>query len=80
MSKTPKSAVEASNIPSCETAVELSEGSNDVCVDPDLVRSTILKFDKFMMPQMALLVLLAYLDRSNIGTFICRDVIIEKSL
>ena len=31
-------------------------------------RKVLSKFDKFVMPQMALLVLFAYLDRTNIGT------------
>lgn len=79
MSKTPKPAVLSSDVPSCETAVELSEGSSDIYVDPDSERSTISKFDKFMIPQMALLVLLAYLDRSNIGTLVFGDVAMKKS-
>lgn len=28
------------------------------------------KFDKFVMPQMAILVLFAYLDRTNIGNYL----------
>ena len=64
----------ASNPPACETVVELSEGSNEIYVDPDVEKSIISKFDKYMMPQMAVLVLLAYLDRSNIGMLILEHV------
>lgn len=34
-------------------------------------RRVLSKFDKFVMPQMAILVLFAYLDRTNIGKFPC---------
>jgi hypothetical protein len=36
-------------------------------VSNDAERKVLSKFDKFVMPQMALLVLFAYLDRTNIG-------------
>lgn len=36
-------------------------------VSNDAQRKVLSKFDKFVMPQMALLVLFAYLDRTNIG-------------
>ncbi|OBT70771.1 hypothetical protein VF21_10192 [Pseudogymnoascus sp. 05NY08] len=42
-------------------------GLSEVFIDPIVEKRTIAKFDKFMMPQMALLMLIAYLDRSNIG-------------
>jgi hypothetical protein len=67
MSEKPKPAAESSSLPPCETAVELSEGSNDIYIDPALEKSIISKFDRYLMPTAALLVLLAYLDRSNIG-------------
>ncbi|KAI8238970.1 putative transporter [Colletotrichum sp. SAR 10_96] len=38
----------------------------EIAVDPQK-RAVLSKFDKFVMPQMALLVLFAYLDRTNIG-------------
>ncbi|KAJ0373991.1 hypothetical protein COL26b_007860 [Colletotrichum chrysophilum] len=38
----------------------------EIAVDPQ-ERAVLSKFDKFVMPQMALLVLFAYLDRTNIG-------------
>lgn len=42
-------------------------GSNDIYIDPVLERRTMAKYDKFLLPQMAMLIILAYLDRSNIG-------------
>lgn len=36
-------------------------------VDKAKERRVLSKFDKFVMPQMAILVLFAYLDRTNIG-------------
>lgn len=42
-------------------------GVSNVVIDPIVEKRTISKFDKFMMPQMAVLMLIAYLDRSNIG-------------
>jgi hypothetical protein len=44
-----------------EQAGETSITSNDA------ERKVLSKFDKFVMPQMAILVLFAYLDRTNIG-------------
>lgn len=42
--------------------------ANDVTgVDKVLERKILRKFDKWVMPQMALLVLFGYLDRTNIG-------------
>ncbi|TPX11791.1 uncharacterized protein E0L32_007528 [Thyridium curvatum] len=42
-------------------------GASSIVIDPVLEKRAIAKFDKFMMPQMALLMLIAYLDRTNIG-------------
>ncbi|KAH6877073.1 major facilitator superfamily domain-containing protein [Thelonectria olida] len=44
-----------------------SIGDTAVYIDPAVEKRTIAKFDKFMMPQMAILMLIAYLDRTNIG-------------
>lgn len=40
----------------------------DFYIDPELERAALRKFDVYVLPQMMLLVLVAYLDRSNIGT------------
>lgn len=43
-------------------------GSMDLLhVDPELERKTSRKFDLCLLPQMALLTIFAYLDRTNIG-------------
>lgn len=36
-------------------------------VDPELERHALRKFDKYLLPPLALILLLAYLDRSNLG-------------
>lgn len=41
----------------------------DIFVDPVIERRALSKFDKLLLPQIAILVLIAYLDRSNIGNF-----------
>jgi hypothetical protein len=41
--------------------------TSDIYVDPVIEKRALSKFDKFMLPQIAILVLIAYLDRSNIG-------------
>jgi hypothetical protein len=42
---------------------------NDTTIelDPELERRTLRKFDKFLLPPLAVILLLAYLDRSNLG-------------
>jgi hypothetical protein len=41
---------------------------DDIYIDPVLEKRTMAKFDKFLMPQIALLNLITYLDRTNIGS------------
>lgn len=36
-------------------------------IDPELERRTSRKFDIFLLPQIAILIICAYLDRTNIG-------------
>jgi hypothetical protein len=45
---------------------------NDTIIelDPELERRTLRKFDKFLLPPLAIILLLAYLDRSNLGMLI----------
>lgn len=43
------------------------DASDVVAIDPDLERRCWRKFDMLVMPQLFLLILLGYLDRSNIG-------------
>lgn len=44
-----------------------TDGSQDIYVDPLMERRVMSKFDRYVLPQFAILVLIAYLDRSNIG-------------
>jgi hypothetical protein len=44
-------------------------GASEIFIDPVVLKRITSKFDKFMMPQMAVLMIIAYLDRSNIGLF-----------
>ena len=36
-------------------------------VDPELEKQALRRFDMFLLPQLAILTILAYLDRTNIG-------------
>lgn len=47
----------------------------DIYVDPELEKRVMRKFDRFILPQFAILMLIAYLDRSNIGEQIFNFVI-----
>jgi hypothetical protein len=40
---------------------------SEISIDSILEKKITAKFDKFMMPPMALIMIIAYLDRSNIG-------------
>ena len=51
------------------TPVDRQMGTSGAYIDPDLEKRTLRKFDKSVLPQFMLLVLIAYLDRSNIGSW-----------
>jgi MFS family permease len=56
--------------PSTASVSDVSSGIiRDVAVglDPALERRTLRKFDKYLLPPLAVILLLAYLDRSNLG-------------
>ncbi|KAL4947599.1 major facilitator superfamily domain-containing protein [Aspergillus filifer] len=55
------------DIPSKETQPVVAEADQNVLVDAALEKSILRKFDFLVLPQMMILTLLAYLDRSNIG-------------
>jgi len=46
---------------------------NDTTIelDPELERRTLRKFDKFLLPPLAVILLIAYLDRSSLGALNC---------
>ncbi|KIV85596.1 hypothetical protein PV11_01274 [Exophiala sideris] len=65
---TPKEGVSETKVEPQDTVTAPSiDGSSDIYIDPILERRTMAKYDKFLLPQMATLIILAYLDRSNIG-------------
>lgn len=47
------------------------DGVGDVIpyIDPELEKKALRKFDKWLLPQMMLLVAISFLDRSNIGWY-----------
>ena len=66
---------EEEQIPTCDVKLAgITNGSetnidptHEIYIDPALEERVMRKFDKFVLPQFAILVLIAYLDRSNIG-------------
>jgi hypothetical protein len=46
-----------------------------VQIDRDVESKVYQKFDKYLLPQVALLTILAYLDRTNIGKKVRRDTL-----
>lgn len=51
-----------------ERAADKLDGDSEPYVDPVLERQALRKFDCYVLPQILIMVLLAYLDRSNIGS------------
>ena len=51
-----------------DLAFDKSDGDSEPYVDPVLERRVLRKFDCYVLPQILVMVLLAYLDRSNIGS------------
>lgn len=43
-------------------------GVTGVYIDPGLEKKIVRKFDCYVLPQFVIIILLAYLDRSNLGT------------
>ena len=39
----------------------------DIQLDPTMEKKTLRRFDMFLLPQIAILIVIGYLDRSNIG-------------
>lgn len=57
--------VQATQTPDGET----EQSSETTDIDPEVERQCMRKFDLFVMPQIFIILLLGYLDRSNIGTW-----------
>lgn len=41
----------------------------DIQLDPALEKQTLRRFDLFLLPQIAILIVIGYLDRTNVGRF-----------
>ncbi|RDW85440.1 hypothetical protein BP5796_03765 [Coleophoma crateriformis] len=68
MNELKKINLESTSLPAGSDGIlEPTFGLNEVYIDTDAEKRITSKFDKFMMPQMALIMIIAYLDRSNIG-------------
>jgi len=63
------SHLEASEKKEDLTSLPFEQTGETSLTSNDAERKVLSKFDKFVMPQMAILVLFAYLDRTNIGSF-----------
>jgi hypothetical protein len=63
--KTATNSPTVAEAPPLPEKVEESDGS--IHIDPELERKVLKKFDMLVMPQFIIIILLAYLDRSNIG-------------
>lgn len=42
---------------------------SDIQLDPELEKQTLRRFDLFLLPQIAILIVIGYLDRTNVGRF-----------
>lgn len=51
----------------CQLALPAGDAEIDSTYDVELERRTLRKFDFFVLPQFMIMVLISYLDRSNIG-------------
>lgn len=60
------------NVDTKRPSDQIIEESDDIYIDPVLESKVMHKFDRWMLPQFALLNLLSFLDRSNIGQ--CRGI------
>ena len=61
-----KAALEAASHEEAPKPVDINAPSN-IYIDPQKERAIITKFDCLVMPQFVIIIILAYLDRSNIG-------------
>ncbi|RDW91671.1 MFS general substrate transporter-45 [Coleophoma crateriformis] len=63
-----KMAAASANSTNSAEKFEASRGEVDaIFVDPELERRTLRKFDQWLLPPLTIILLLAYLDRSNMG-------------
>lgn len=69
-----KAAASLSSLHVANAAI-LHGTSEAIYIDPEKEKAVLRKFDKFLLPQAFLFILLNYLDRSNLGRYKNSDVI-----
>ena len=63
-----KAALEVSSHAETPKPHDIANASSSIYIDPKKERAIITKFDCLVLPQFVIIIILAYLDRSNIGT------------
>ena len=53
----------------CKTESDRLGAVTEMQLDPEMERKTLRKFDMCLLPQIAVLIIIGYLDRTNIGRF-----------
>jgi hypothetical protein len=64
-----KSGASSPKIEAGSRSEVVSTDAAEIYVDSELEKRVMGKFDRFILPQFAILVLIAYLNRSNIGMY-----------
>lgn len=77
MEKTAVADEKAASLSSLDVAngVLVDGASETIYIDPEKEKAVLQKFDKFLLPQAFLFILLNYLDRSNLGMLEISDTI-----
>ena len=65
--------------PESDSPVEQAVGEAIPYIDPELEKKVLRKFDIWLLPQMMILVMISFLDRSNIGKTISPAIQIVAS-
>lgn len=64
---------EPTQMPDIQKLASENDGvCEDIQLDPELERQTLKRFDMFLLPQIALMIIIGYLDRSNIGMILSK--------
>jgi hypothetical protein len=66
-SKTVIASEKSTTGPDASSDNNVDASAVDIYIDPELERKVIRKFDRYVLPQFVVLVILGYLDRTNIG-------------
>lgn len=66
MSLEPKNDIKATALPDEESDTSIGQ-VQEVVYDVEAEKKVLRKFDKFLLPPLAIILLVAYLDRSNLG-------------